>query len=111
MAPQKVDKLITFEVAKLITLERPKGGQTNNSPAYIYIYTYIYMGQRPRSNVAFLVKNAFFPQFYSKNGLSKIRLKWDGFLKGHLWAFFVNFSVRVDYLVLFQNPERSEVSA
>ena len=40
MAPQKVDKLITLEVAKLITLERPKGGQTNNSPAYIYIYIY-----------------------------------------------------------------------
>ena len=35
--PQKVDKLMTFEVAKLITLERPKDGQTNNSPAYIYI--------------------------------------------------------------------------
>ena len=38
MAPKKVDKLITFKVAKLITLWRPKGGQTNNSPAYIYIY-------------------------------------------------------------------------
>ena len=38
MAPKRVDKLITLEVAKLITLERPKGGQTNNSPAYIYIY-------------------------------------------------------------------------
>ena len=37
MAPPKVDKLITFEVAKLITLERAKGGQTNNSPAYIHI--------------------------------------------------------------------------
>ena len=37
--PKKVDKLITFEVAKLITLERPKGGQTNNSYIrYIYIY-------------------------------------------------------------------------
>ena len=35
MAPQKVDSLTTFEVVKLITLERPKGGQTNNSPAYI----------------------------------------------------------------------------
>ena len=43
MAPQKVDKLITLEVAKLITLERPKGGQTNNSPTYIYIYIYIYI--------------------------------------------------------------------
>ena len=42
MAPQKVDKLITFEVAKLITLERPTGGQTNNSPANVYIYIYIY---------------------------------------------------------------------
>ena len=42
MAPQKVDKLITLEVAKLITLERPKGGQTNSSPAHIYrccVYT------------------------------------------------------------------------
>ena len=42
MAPQKVDKLMTLKVAKLITLWRPKGGQTNNSPAererYIYIY-------------------------------------------------------------------------
>ena len=39
MAPKKVDKQITFEVAKQITLERPKGGQTNNSPAYtVYIY-------------------------------------------------------------------------
>ena len=37
MAPQKVDKLITLKVDKLITLWRPKGGQTNNSPAYIYI--------------------------------------------------------------------------
>ena len=45
MAPQKVDKLITLKVAKLITLWRPKGGQTNNSPAYIYIYlsAYIYI--------------------------------------------------------------------
>ena len=43
MAPQKVDKLITLKVAKLITLWRPKGGQTNNSPAYIYIYIYIYI--------------------------------------------------------------------
>ena len=33
MAPKKVDKLITLKVAKLITLWRPKGGQTNNSPA------------------------------------------------------------------------------
>ena len=41
MAPKKVDKLITFEVAKLITLERPKVGQTNNSPACAYIYIYI----------------------------------------------------------------------
>ena len=40
MAPQKVDKLITLKVAKLITLWRPKGGQTNNSPAYIYIHIY-----------------------------------------------------------------------
>ena len=39
MAPKKVDKLITFEVAKLITLERPKGRQANNSPTYIYIIT------------------------------------------------------------------------
>ena len=38
MAPEKVDKLITFEVAKLITLKRAKGGQTSNSPTYIYIY-------------------------------------------------------------------------
>ena len=38
MAPKEVDKLITFEVAKLITLKRPKDGQTNTSPAYIYIY-------------------------------------------------------------------------
>ena len=37
MAHKKVDKLITFEVAKLITLERPKGGQTNNSGIYIYV--------------------------------------------------------------------------
>ena len=36
--PKKVDKLITLKVDKLITLWRPKGGQTNNSPAYIYIY-------------------------------------------------------------------------
>ena len=36
--PPKVDKLIAFQVAKLITLEWPKSGQTNNSPAYIYIY-------------------------------------------------------------------------
>ena len=36
MAPKKVDKLITLKVAKLITLWRPKGGETNNSPAYIY---------------------------------------------------------------------------
>ena len=35
-----MDKLITFEAAKLITLERPKRGQTTNSPAYIYIYIY-----------------------------------------------------------------------
>ena len=40
LAPQKVDKLITLKVAKLITLWRPKGGQTNNSPAYIYMYIY-----------------------------------------------------------------------
>ena len=38
MAPKKVDKLITLKVDKRITLWRPKGGQTNNSPAYIYIY-------------------------------------------------------------------------
>ena len=37
MAPKKVDKLITRKVAKRIILWRPKGGQTNNSPAYIYI--------------------------------------------------------------------------
>ena len=42
MAPQKVDKLITLKVAKLITLWRPKGGQTNNSPAHIYMYMYIF---------------------------------------------------------------------
>ena len=45
MAPKKVDKLITLKGAKLVTLWRPKGGQTNNSPAYIYIYTY--MSERP----------------------------------------------------------------
>ena len=43
MAPQKVDKVITLKVAKLITLWRPKGGQTNNSPAYIYMLWYIYI--------------------------------------------------------------------
>ena len=37
MAPEKVDKLITLNVAKLITLWRPKGGQANNSPTYIYM--------------------------------------------------------------------------
>ena len=37
MAPKKVDKLITLKGAKLITLWRPTGGQTNNSPAYIYM--------------------------------------------------------------------------
>ena len=42
MAPKKVDKLITLEVAKLIPLETPKGGQTNNSPAHIYIYIYAF---------------------------------------------------------------------
>ena len=42
MAPKKVDKLITLKVAKLITLWRPKRGQTNNSPAHIYIYICIY---------------------------------------------------------------------
>ena len=30
---------MTLEVAKLTTLERPKGGQTNNSPAYISLKT------------------------------------------------------------------------
>ena len=40
MAPKKVDNLITFKGANLITLWRPKGGQANNSPAYIYIYIY-----------------------------------------------------------------------
>ena len=35
-----MDKLITLEVAKLITLWRPQGGQTNNSPACIYIYVF-----------------------------------------------------------------------
>ena len=45
MAPPKVDKLITFELATLITLERPKGGQTNNSPAYIYICMADYFGE------------------------------------------------------------------
>ena len=44
MAPQKEDKLITLKGAKLITLWRPKGGQANNSPAYIYIYIYKYIG-------------------------------------------------------------------
>ena len=43
MAPQKVDNLITFKGANLITLWRPKGGQPNNSPAYIYIYLFIYL--------------------------------------------------------------------
>ena len=37
MAPKKVDKLITFEVAKLITSKGQKV-ETNNSPAYMYIY-------------------------------------------------------------------------
>ena len=37
MAPLKVDKL-TFEVAKLITLERPKSGQTDNSPAFVSLF-------------------------------------------------------------------------
>ena len=41
--PPKGGQLITLEVAKLITLERPKSGQTNNSPAYIYIHIYIYV--------------------------------------------------------------------
>ena len=43
MAPKKVDKLMTLEAAKLMTLERPKGGQTNNSPAYIYMAIGIYI--------------------------------------------------------------------
>ena len=44
MAPKKVDKLMTLKGVKLITLWRPKGGQTNNSPVaiYIYIHTYIH---------------------------------------------------------------------
>ena len=36
MAPKKVDKLMTLKVDKLMTLWRPKGGQTNASPAYIF---------------------------------------------------------------------------
>ena len=43
MAPQMVDKLTTLKVAKLITLWRPRGGQTNNSPAYVYIHRNIYI--------------------------------------------------------------------
>ena len=54
--PRKVDKLITFEVAKLITLERPKGGQTNNSPAWIYIYM---LGSRMRAHIRPLQTSQF----------------------------------------------------
>ena len=43
MAPKEVDKLITLKGAKLITLWRPKGGQTNNSPAHTHTHTYIYI--------------------------------------------------------------------
>ena len=41
--PKGGQKLITFEVAKLIILERPNGGQTNSSPASAHIYICIYI--------------------------------------------------------------------
>ena len=55
MAPKKVDKRITLKGAKLITLWRPKGGQTNYSPAYIYIYA-VKLKTGPRFG-GFRVKN------------------------------------------------------
>ena len=60
-----MDKLITLKGAKLITLWRPKGGQTNNSPAYVYIYIYIW--PTPHFMGRYTPFLAFFAQFYSKN--------------------------------------------
>ena len=40
MAPKKVDNLVTLKGANPLTLWRPKRGQPNNSPAYMYIYIY-----------------------------------------------------------------------
>ena len=46
MAPKKVDNLLTFKVANLLTLWRPKRGQPSASPAYIYIAVELITGPR-----------------------------------------------------------------
>ena len=93
MAPKKVDKLITLEVAKRITLERPKGGQTNNPPAYIYIYIccgVIIWSKFGGFGCYYLVQVCFFPKHRLPQNAIKIGVSALFFLKKKLRAKFLD---------------------
>ena len=99
MAPKKVDKLMTLEVAKLITLERPRGGKTNNSPAYIYMLWCYYLGQVWPFEVLlsgpslFFYKTLFVKKHYKNGGFQHFFFflicarKFEVLLSGPSWPF------------------------
>ena len=70
---------MTLKVDKLITLWRPKGGQTNNSPAYAYIYIYIYAGHiafRPVCCLLLLAETTFVVFLEGKEEDLFLTLNW-----------------------------------
>ena len=108
MAPQKVDKLITLKVAKLITLWRPKGGQTNNSPAYIYIYGHIYTNnfQIPlqallqwASPWTFASTKARWCRFLNFRGTQSSVTQWSAYLSD-LWIVLIIMIIIIATIVL-----------
>ena len=77
LPPPNVDNLLTLQGAHLLTLKRPKRGQTNNYPEYIYIYIYIRERERERERER---KNDILRERQSKGGVlgsdSKVSPQW-----------------------------------
>ena len=98
MAPPKVDKLVTFEVAKLTTLKRAEGGHTNNY-VYIYMLWCYYLGQVWLFEVLLSGPSLFFTKHCLSKNTIKIGVsagffekkncarKFEVLLSGPSWSF------------------------